>query len=779
MSLLAQPQIAHQQRCLRITGLVQGVGFRPVVWQLASALNLCGNVFNDAQGVVINLQGDSRNIDDFIAQLTAKPPKLARIDQIIDMPVKTSVEFKTFEIIASQQGIVSTGIIADAASCPDCIREIRDLSNRRHAYAFTNCTHCGPRFSITRRIPYDRSNTSMQAFKLCPACETEYRDPADRRFHAQPNACPQCGPQLQLLDNQHNIIDCKDPLEATAQRLINGEIVAIKGIGGVHLACDAGNQTAIERLRERKQRPHKPFALMAKDIQQIQQFCHLSTLEQQALLSTSAPVVLLAKKQPQTLPSALAPEQSTLGFMLAHSPLHHLLMDRLKRPLVMTSGNLSEELPCTDNQDSLQRLANIADSFLLHDRQIINRIDDSVCYENLNKIRLLRRARGYAPATINLPAGFQNSDGILALGGELKNTFCLIKNGQAMLSQHLGDLEDARTYADFDNNLKLYQSLFEFQPVTIAIDGHPDYLSSKYGQRLAAAQQLACNPVQHHHAHIASCMLDNDLPLQHPGVIGIAFDGLGMGHDNELWGGEFLLADYRFARRIARLQPVALPGAAQAMREPWRNTYAQLHAAGLLNAQTLSLISVLDDKPLDTLEQMLDRQINAPLCSSAGRLFDAVAAALGIAPEKCSYEGQAAMQLESLIDEDDLNNAKAYRLVIQQNQGLFEIQTGLLWQQLLNDLAGRLPVKNIAAAFLKGLIEATVDLTLMLCRQHKRDTVALSGGVFQNRLLVKHLYQSLTQQKIQVLLHENIPANDGGLAMGQAVITAAQMLQRR
>ena len=769
---------------LRVRGLVQGVGFRPTVWRVANELQLSGDVCNDGSGVLINLIGSADQLARFSSELQAQCPPLARIDSIEEIDADPNLAYVGFHIVESQQTDVHTGVVADAATCPECLQDTLDRGNRRYLYPFTNCTHCGPRFSIVRAIPYDRANTSMQEFELCEDCAAEYGEPSDRRFHAQPNACPLCGPHVWLSDAQGAMIGCADPVAEAAARLEAGQIVAIKGIGGMHLACDARNAEALNKLRERKHRPHKPLALMASDVAEVRNYCQVSDAEAEALNSPAAPIVVLPMRAPGLLPDAVAPGQKQLGFMLPYSPLHHLLMRRLGGPIVLTSGNLSEEPQCTENEDALKRLNQIADCQLLHNRPIVNRIDDSVVRFDLGEQRMLRRARGYAPAQLALPPGFEQADGLLALGGELKNTFCLIKDGQAILSQHMGDLEDARTFEDYQHNLELYKSLYAFEPETLVIDEHPEYVSAKLGRDWATQQDLLLEPTQHHHAHIASCLGDNGVDIDHAKVIGIALDGLGMGDDGSLWGGEILHADYRGYIRLARLKPVALPGGAQAMREPWRNTYAHLQAAGLWDELAgsqapLALVQQLQDQPLQTLDIMLERGLNCPPCSSAGRLFDAVAAALELTPARCSYEGQAAMSLEALVDAAQLAEASAYPFALSEQDDLLQLEPTPMWQALLADLADGTDKALIAARFHKGLAQALVDLAAQLAQQYASDTVALSGGVLQNRTLLGLLHDGLSERGLNVLSHRSVPANDGGLSLGQALIAAARQQHRR
>jgi len=764
---------------LRIRGLVQGVGFRPAVWHVAHRLGLHGDVRNDGDGVWVRLRDASPGqVADFRALLQQQLPPLARIDSIEVDAGLPDFDCPGFDIVPSDATTPLTGIVPDAATCPACLAEIRDPANRRYRYPFTNCTHCGPRLSIIRAIPYDRVSTSMASFRMCDACESEYRDPADRRYHAQPNACASCGPRLWVAGGDPS----QDPLQQVQQDLRAGRIVAIKGIGGFHLACDALNAKAVEALRQRKRRYAKPFALMARDLDVIRRYCQVSDSEAQLLAGPAAPITLLPPRgEADRLPAAIAPDQATLGFMLPYSPLHHLLLDDWDTPLVMTSGNLSDEPQCIDNRQAVDKLAGIADRLLLHDREIVNRVDDSVLRVMAGRPRFLRRARGYAPAPLLLHDSFRDCPPILALGGELKNTVCLLEGGRATLSQHLGDLEDAATSDEFERSVQLYRDLFAFAPQGVAIDRHPDYRSSRYGRELARRESLKLVAVQHHHAHIAALMAEQGMPLDAPPVLGIALDGLGFGDDGGIWGGEFLLADFSSSRRVARLMPAAMPGATQAILEPWRNLWGQLQACGLLPGLAerharLPIIQYLQAQPLTMLETMLARGINTPLSSSAGRLFDAVAAALSLHHARIHQEGQAAIALENLASTRmQLAAGEGYPLDIVQQGELLQTHHQRLWEALFDDLAGGRPPSLIAARFHAGLADSICAVALQLAGQHPCRTIALSGGVWQNRVLLERCMRQLQQAGLQVLHHEQLPSNDGGLSLGQAAIAAAQL----
>ncbi len=541
---------------VRVRGLVQGVGFRPHAFRLATECGLAGEVWNDAEGVIVRIWGPAAARRLFLRRLRTEAPPLARIDALETLPLGGAPPQRAFRILASHAGAVRTGVAPDAATCPACLAEVRDPDDRRHRYPFTNCTDCGPRLSIVGGIPYDRARTSMAGFTMCAACQAEYDDPGDRRFHAQPNACPRCGPRLWLESAREANAD---PIAATRERLAAGEIVAIKGIGGFHLAVDATDADAVQRLRTRKRRYDKPFALMASDIDVVRRYCALSADEQALLTSPAAPIVILAAAGRERVAPGVAPGQRSLGVMLPYTPLHHLLLEGLERPIVLTSGNPSEEPQCTGNEAARARLSGITGHLLMHDRAILNRVDDSVVRVMDGAPRLLRRARGYAPAPLPLPDGFASAPPILAMGAELKNTFCLLQDGRATLSQHIGDLEDAATFADYRASLALYRSLLGHEPEVVALDRHPDYLSTKLGRELG----LEVIAVQHHHAHIASCLAENGVPLDADPVLGVALDGLGYGEDGTIWGGEVLRADYRGFTRLAHLRPVPMLGGAQ------------------------------------------------------------------------------------------------------------------------------------------------------------------------------------------------------------------------
>jgi hydrogenase maturation protein HypF len=758
---------------IRVRGLVQGVGFRPAVWRLAHRFGLSGWVANDGEGVLMSLAGAPADISGLVAELRRDPPPLARIDDIERTPStrEATVDFRIIDSVADGN---RTGVAPDAALCPACRAEIDDRNARRHHYPFANCTSCGPRLSIINAIPYDRANTTMRAFRMCEACAAEYADPSDRRFHAQPIACAECGPRVWLHPSVPG-----DPIDAARSLLLAGRIVALKALGGFHLACDATNATAVERLRAAKHRDAKPFALMARDLDVIRRFARVMPEEAKALTSNAAPIVLLDATE--QLPG-VAPGRDTHGFMLPTTPLHHLLLRDIDRPLVMTSGNLADEPQCIDNDEALCRLSSIAKYFLLHDRPIARRVDDSLVRVMGGEARVLRRARGYAPTPIRFN-GFAGAPPVLALGGELKNTFCLLRDNEAVLSHHIGDLENAATFADYRRAIDDYCELFDFAPQAIAVDRHPDYLSTRLGEGMG----LPVIHVQHHHAHLAACMVENGLAPDEQ-VLGVILDGLGWGTDGTIWGGEFLLGDCRGFRRLACFKPIAMPGGAQAIREPWRNALAHIGAALLAEFGDTDIARYLATKPTAPLLSMIERGVNAPLASSCGRLFDAVAAAVGLCRDRVSYEGHAAMLLESAASRvtpaytspatrgrKGRGCGGAYNFAITETDGMLQLDAMPLWPALLTDTR-TMPPEAIAARFHIGLADAIADMVAAL---DIAAPVALSGGVFHNRLLFELVQQRLVSRGHHVLTHRHVPAGDGGLAPGQAAIAAAQLLAKR
>ncbi len=783
---------------IRVRGLVQGVGFRPTMWRLARRHGLRGWVGNDGQGVRLHVCGSAAAVDEFVLDLAREAPPLARIDRIEREPATVLPPDAGFHIATSDATPVKTGVAADAATCPDCVQEIFDPFARRFRYPFTNCTHCGPRLSIIAKVPYDRVNTTMAGFALCPACGAENRDPADRRFHAQPVACHVCGPKLVLerTDGRAIALDSLsilDEADAACTLLQRGHVVAIQGLGGYQLACDATNVDAVARLRAGKRRERKPFALMARDLDVIRGYARVGDSEAALLASSAAPIVLLERSASSSTPviaEAVAPGLNLLGFMLPNTPVHHLLLKRMKRPIVLTSGNLSDEPQAIERSDARQRLGAIAEYFLEHNRPIARRVDDSVARIVAGRPRILRRARGYAPAALPLPPGFENAPRVLAYGGELKNTFCLLRDGAAILSPHIGDLQDALTRADYRKAMNDFRAFFEFEPEALACDLHPDYSSTQIALTEGALSGLPVLASQHHHAHIAACMAENGVPRDAPPLIGVALDGMGFGDDGTLWGGEFLLADYLGYQRFGTFKPVALIGGEAAIREPWRNTYAHIVAqmgwpTFAMNYAELDLHRFLERQPRELLDGMIRRGVNAPLASSCGRLFDAAAAAMGLARERALYEGQGAIEMEAAVDRDCLENEDdilSYPFPIPRMAGLPYIEPLGMWSSLFGDLILNTPVGVMSARFHRGLAKAIVRMVEKIAiKVGGEDTplriAALSGGVFQNRVLFERVVAGLEAKGFTVLTHSRVPCNDGGLAWGQAAIAAARLLQ--
>ena len=749
---------------LRIKGKVQGVGFRPYVWQIAHQYQLLGDVCNDGEGVLVRLLS-SVDIDTLTQQLYQHCPPLAHIESIQAQPFEWLELPQKFTIRHSGAGRMDTQVIPDAATCESCQEELFDPENRRFHYPFTNCTHCGPRFTIIRSMPYDRPNTAMASFPLCPECQKEYESPADRRFHAQPNACAVCGPQISLCDKTGDILATQDmALTQAVQMLLQGHIVAIKGLGGFHLACDATNDHAIRQLRLRKHRPTKPLAIMVPSLEWLaSRNMDMSDGLQALLKSSAAPIVLVKKWKNCEVSEEVAPKLREIGIMLPSNPLQHLLMNEIKRPLIMTSGNASGKPPVLMNTEALSDLAHIADAWLIHNRDIVQRADDSLVRYHHGEAEMMRRARGYVPDSIDLPAGFEKSPSILALGADLKNTFCLLRDKSAVMSQHLGDLDDFDILEQYQSTIALFESIYRFTPSIIAGDMHPNYVSHQYALQLSAERQIPFMQIQHHHAHIAAAMVEHQIPLSDDKVIGLALDGLGYGDDNRLWGGECLLVDYASCQHLGGLPPVAMPGGDMASRQPWRNLLAHLQQF-VPDWPNQSIASALSSYPWETLQKMVERKLNSPTASSTGRLFDAVAAALGICVGEMSWEGEAACQLEAMALSCPLSEYPVTLPVIGQTLDL-----ATFWHQWLSYQGS---AAQRAQAFHLALAQGFATLAKQAAHQHKIKRVVLSGGVMHNHLLRSLLIREL--QPLDVLYANQLPMGDGGLALGQAAIAAAK-----
>lgn len=763
---------------IRFRGTVQGVGFRPTVARIARAEGLCGWVCNDGGGVLVALGGAPDAREAFLASLLRQLPPLARVDQIERTPSE-EVLSDGFVIVRSRATRARTAIPPDAVVCGACTAEVRDPSSRRYRYPFTTCTHCGPRFSIVQALPFDRSNTTMRDFPLCPDCRREHEDEADRRYHAQPVACGRCGPTARLVRTDGApggpaALSMLDDVDAARALLQRGEIVAVKGLGGYQLCCDATDEAAVARLRQRKRRPHKPLALLAHDLDQIRRLCTISATEEAALCSPANPIVLLSADGAEQVAAGVAPGQATLGIMLPSTPLHQLLTRHLDHPIVCTSGNLTEEPQCTDDDDALQRLGGIADWALVHDRPIANRVDDSVVRVLDGAVRALRRARGYAPAPLSLHPSFAGAVPLTALGGHLKATFCLLRGGQAVLSPHLGDLDEPRTVADYGHILRTLTALLEHAPERLVVDAHPGYRTRQLAEQLG---ELPIDVIAHHHAHAAACLAEHQLPIDTPPVLALVLDGLGMGSDGTLWGGEWLAADFHGVQRLASLPAVPLIGGDRAAREPWRSALAHLVCA--LGWDTLEACSGIEavagllSRRSPVLELALER---APAASSAGRLFDAVAALLGLCTEAITFEAQAAMALEALVDPRALAGG-GYAIELEASGEVPRLSLAPMWHAILDDLRSDVPPPVIAARFHEGLARALADTATALRVDRPALTQAvLSGGVWQNAVLLRRTLHHLRAGGWRVLIHRDVPPNDGCVALGQAAIAAARSL---
>ena len=750
----------------RVAGIVQGVGFRPHAHRLALELGLAGHVGNDARGVFVEVEGEPARVEVFFDRLVAEAPPLARIDRLDTRSVEPTGA-AGFAIVTSTVGGDRTVLVSpDTATCDDCRREVADPGDRHHRYPFTNCTNCGPRYTIVRDVPYDRPNTTMTGFALCAPCREEYEDPSDRRFHAQPVCCPACGPSLTLLaavsGGAEPVAASDDAIRMTAERLHAGAVVAVKGLGGYHLAVLASDEAAAQRLRSRKHREDKPFAIMVADPADAARLCEVDTLAADLLALPSRPIVLLARRPDAPVASAVAPGNRALGLILPYTPLHHLLLSEVGEPIVLTSGNRADEPIAYRDEDALARLGDIADAFLVHDRPIHIRVDDSVVRPMAGRAVPVRRSRGFVPMPVTVPIAAR--DHVLAVGAELKNTVCLVRGDQAFVSHHIGDLENYETYTSFVEAIEHLGRLFDIRPTTVAHDLHPDYLSTTYAMDLDDVDLVG---VQHHHAHVASCLADN---ARSETVIGVAFDGTGFGPDGTIWGGEILLADLRGYERLAHLATVPMPGGAQAVLEPWRMAASHLRAAyGEIPAGLDIAVRVGD--PWNRVLAVADADVNSPQTSSAGRLFDAVAAILGVR-DLITYEGQAAIELEQVADPTE---ARAYDFDVERtSDGTLRLQPASLVRAVVDDLADGCPLPTVAAAFHNGVAVGVAAVCHELARSRGLRTVALSGGVFQNVLLTDRVVQELEGRDLEVLTHRQVPPNDGGISLGQAAVAAAR-----
>lgn len=763
---LPVPPSEKLRATVTVRGVVQGVGFRPFVYQLATHLKVSGFVRNESSCVRIEVQGSAAQLAEFFRRLLGECPPQARIDsaEVSYLPCKP--DERTFQIVASQAPTDRAPVIpADLAVCRECLAEVSTPGERRFRYPFTNCTNCGPRWSLIRGVPYDRCNTSMAGFALCPECRREYENPADRRFHAQPIACPLCGPHIELRDREGRHVDtAEDALLRAAEAVLRGQVLALMGLGGFQLIVDATSASAVRELRQRKCRPHKPFALMFPSLESARAYCVFSSQEERWLHSPQAPILLVRRRMPPPaglppIAEEVAPNNPYLGCMLPYTPLHYLLMEAIGRPIVCTSGNLSEEPMAYTVEDGLRRLGNIADLFLVHNRPIIRPVDDSVARLFRGRLQLLRRARGFAPVPVKTPSSKRV---VLATGAHQKNTVGLQLGSWAILSSHIGDLDNTLSLAVHKQAVEDLLRFFDVKPEVVACDAHPDYLSTQYARKLAAELGTAVIPVQHHHAHAAACMAEHNLDGP---VLGVAWDGAGHGTDGTLWGGEFLLTTLSSFRRVASLRPFPLPGGEKAAREPCRSALGLLYQAQGLGGLD-ACRHMFTPAEVAVLARMLERRVNTPLTSSVGRLFDAVAALVGLS-RRVTFEGQAAMELEFAALTPSVGR---YRFAIREGTPLL-----LDWEPVLSailaDVAANVPREVIAWAFHEALASAACEIA---CRVGV-DVVVISGGCFQNRLLSELTVERLAAAGFRVYWPEAFPPNDGGIALGQLAVACARL----
>ena len=754
------------RKAIELTGIVQGVGFRPYVYRLANECGLTGLIANTPAGVSIEVQGDAEAVERFLERLPKEIPPLAKITGIA--PRDSELQQETvFRIKASSTRAAAKALISpDVSICEDCLREMMNPRDRRFRYPFINCTNCGPRFTIIHDIPYDRARTSMAKFKMCAACQAEYDNPASRRFHAQPNACWDCGPQVALLGADGARSDVAEPIREAARLLQQGSVVAIKGLGGFHLACDAQNEKAVAKLRERKRRVEKPFAIMVRRVEDAARLCVADELSKKMMGSFERPIVLLPRRAEVAHVPGIAPGNRYLGLFLPYTPLHHLLFQSGKfESLVMTSGNLSEEPIAIDNEEAIRRLNRIADAFLVHDREIVRRCDDSVVRVTAGQPQKLRRSRGFVPVPVQLE---KESQAVLAVGGELKNTVCVVRGSEAFLSQHVGDLENLESYKFFEEAVAHLQRILETEPKVIAHDLHPDYFSTKWAQERTGVELVG---VQHHHAHVASCMAENHLDGK---VIGIALDGTGYGTDGTIWGGEVLVADYSGFERAAHLEYVPLPGGAAAIHEPWRMavSYVAKHFGKDVEKLGMPFLAEIDSRKLSVVLQMMEREINSPRTSSCGRLFDAVAALVGLRGT-VNFEAQAAIELEMAAR--DSGSEAAYPLDLNLRGTSWEIGTKSLFEWLVRDIQKQTSVAEISRKFHNGLALVLVEAAEKIREKTELNRVCLSGGCFLNALLLETMIAELKERSFEVFFHTEVPAGDGGISLGQAVIAGRRV----
>ena len=748
-------------RSFTIKGVVQGIGFRPFVYRLALHYGLKGKISNTTTGVSLHVEGVKGDIDSFARDLHEKRPPLAYITEISSRSVPVR-NFKRFDIARSiRRNAISTLISPDISICGDCLREMMDPGDRRYRYPFINCTNCGPRYTIINNIPYDRPYTSMHRFTMCERCQAEYEDPENRRFHAQPNACRECGPQVGLYDNHQKLIDTTDPVRQAIELVKNGKILAMKGLGGFHLVADAENGEAVSLLRERKQREEKPFAIMSYDVEIIRKYAYVDPAEEELLSSVQRPIVLLRKRRPNCIAENVAPRNNYFGVMLPYTPLHYLLLQDGFTALVMTSGNISDEPIAIENDEAFDRLSNIADAFLIHNRDIYLRSDDSITRRTAGATRIIRRSRGYVPMPVFLKADLPP---VLACGAELKNTVCLAKGDKAYLSQHIGDLENLASYEFFQMTIRHLKKILRIDPEIIAYDLHPDYLSTRYADEQKDTRKIQ---IQHHHAHIVSCMAENGLRGD---VIGLSFDGTGYGSDGRIWGGEVLVANEKGFSRAAALSYTPMPGGAAAIKEPWRMAVSYLYDAYGEGLRELGIpvITETDEQSMETIIKMISNGINSPLTSSLGRLFDGIAAITGVR-RRVYFEGQAAMDMEMAADQV----TEAHYSYEWEPGSYYRIMPRPIVRGVVEDFLKGIRPSEISAKFHCTLIRLFSDICEIVSRERDIKRVVMSGGVFQNAILLTGLTRALEDKGLQVFSHRIVPTNDGGICLGQAIAAAA------
>lgn len=738
-----------------VKGIVQGVGFRPFIYKNATKNNLKGFVNNTSKGVFIEVEGYEEDITSFIEEIKHKPPVLSKVTdiKIIDKEIEGYTNFKIIESKEEEEAI--TLISPDIAICDDCLRDIRDKNNRRYRYAFTNCTNCGPRFSITKKVPYDRENTTMDVFQMCSECREEYNDPLNRRFHAQPNGCSKCGPRVYICNKEGNEIISNDPIKDIVKEIKNGKIVAIKGIGGFHLACDAKNKEVINELRKRKKRPRKPLAVMMRGIETVKKYCDVNELEERILLGNKKPILLLDKKRNSLLPKELTNYQNgKLGVMLPYTPVHHILFSEDIDILVMTSANISGEPMVYKNHEAIEKLKGIADFYLMNNRHIYIPIDDSVSRVILGKERVLRNARGYAPKSMEI----KDMAYSIALGANSNNTFAIANNENIFFSNYIGDLANYNTWQHYINSLEHMKGIYKIDPKSYFYDLHPNF----YQNELLKEIKTKKIGIQHHHAHIVACMAEHSLEEE---VIGIAFDGTGYGIDGKLWGGEFFICDKERFKRLAHLNYVALPGGEGAIREPWKIAISYLY--DIFKEDYAAYVPKhLQEKKHQIITEIIKKDINSPKASSIGRLFDAVAALLGF-DAKITFQGEAAIDLENLCCRDDQS---FYQYNISLEDGIYIIDCKPLIKSVVIEVIDGIDKELIARRFHNTIIKFTIELCEILRKEYNLSSVVLSGGVFQNEILLINIYEELIKKDFKVHIHEQIPANDEGISIGQMII---------